>query len=108
MLGSFGACASIVECKLETGRTHQIRVHMAHIKHPVVGDPLYGLQKTGVGGYLKRAMIPPEKAAFITAFPRQALHAVALAFDHPVTSKPMKFEVDLPNDIKDLIKNFAD
>jgi 23S rRNA pseudouridine1911/1915/1917 synthase len=82
---TFGERASLVTCRLATGRTHQIRVHMDHIGHPLVGDPLYG---RGQGAGLR--------------FHRQALHAARLAFTHPATSQPMSFESQLPLDIMDL------
>ena len=84
--------AALVECKLATGRTHQIRVHMAHIKHPVVGDIAYGGRKTGRKGGEK-----------LSAFPRQALHAVALQFLHPRTGKLVKFKSKLPRDMAQLV-----
>ena len=85
---------SLVECKLATGRTHQIRVHLAHIKHPVVGDPAYG-----GGRRAKKAEDALQK------FPRQALHAVGLQFIHPRTGKLKKFTSKLPKDMRKLIKN---
>src|SRR5690606_21213331 len=82
--------AALVECRLETGRTHQIRVHMAHIGAPVLGDQTYGkfrgLKMAGRGGAYARAM---ETA---NAFPRQALHAAVLGFTHPITGEDMLFE----------------
>lgn len=99
----FGKTASLVECKLESGRTHQIRVHMAHIKHNVLGDPLYGIQKTAIDGYIKRAGVDGKKAEVIRSFPRQALHAIAIEFEHPATGKTMTFETKLPNDFKELV-----
>ncbi len=103
VLDRYGEMASLVECKLESGRTHQIRVHMAHIKHAVLGDPLYGIPVTAVNGHLKRADKSEEAAAHIRAFPRQALHAVALKFIHPRTGKEHEYQVDLPSDFKELI-----
>lgn len=91
---SFGTLASLVECSLETGRTHQIRVHLAHIKHPVVGDPVYGLR-----GATKKG---------IPDFPRQALHAVALRFLHPRSGKAMRFTSDLPGDMLRAIENLRE
>ncbi|MDE1901349.1 MAG: RluA family pseudouridine synthase [Alphaproteobacteria bacterium] len=85
--------ASLVECKLATGRTHQIRVHMAHLKHPVVGDAAYG-------GRTVRA----KNADMLVKFPRQALHAVGLQFIHPRSGKIVKFASKLPEDIAALIK----
>jgi 23S rRNA pseudouridine1911/1915/1917 synthase len=87
--------ASLVECRLETGRTHQIRVHMAHIGHPLIGDADYG------GGFRSRANRLPEPARSLAlAFPRQALHARLLAFPHPATGQPMRFETDPPADFQ--------
>ena len=89
-------CASLIECTLATGRTHQIRVHMAHSLHPVVGDPVYGrARKEGNGATLLTRF---------SAFPRQALHAAAIKFMHPRTEKPMFFNVDMPEDMKALLK----
>lgn len=106
-LETFGNTATLMECKLETGRTHQIRVHMAHIKHNVVGDPLYGIQKTAIAAHLKRANITGKKADTIVGFPRQALHAFELTFKHPVTGKAMTFNAPAPDDMKALIKALA-
>jgi len=92
--------ASLVICRLETGRTHQIRVHMAHIGHPVVGDPLYG------GGMkLKGGSAAPEA---LKTFPRQALHAAELGFVHPVTRAPLHFTADVPDDFSNLIRALED
>lgn len=83
--------------QLETGRTHQIRVHMAHIRHPVIGDPVYG----------GRPRIPPRAStALIDAlryFERQALHARYLTLAHPITGKEMRFEAPMPDDMRELI-----
>lgn len=89
---------SLVECELETGRTHQIRVHMSHIGHPVVGDPLYTLKEHA---RLKR--IDTDIANYIRDFPRQALHAKRLEFTHPITHENMTFESKLPDDFEELI-----
>ena len=83
---AYGILASHIKCHLETGRTHQIRVHMNSIKHPLIGDELYGHLPKGI----------PED---LRNFPRQALHAGLLGFIHPVTQKPMLFEVPLPEDL---------
>lgn len=95
--GGSPAVACLVQCRLETGRTHQIRVHMTHLGHPVVGDPVYG----GKTRHARRTF--PETKALLGAFPRQALHAFALGFVHPVTGKTLKFEVDLPSDMAELV-----
>ncbi len=90
--------ASTVECHLETGRTHQIRVHMAHIGHPLIGDPDYG------AAFRTKANLLPEPArAAVNRFPRQALHAFMLQFEHPATGETMHFETPVPADIQELI-----
>ena len=88
---------SLIQCSLETGRTHQIRVHMAHISHPLVGDPLYG------GGLKLPKGATPELVAALRGFRRQALHAERLAFEHPVTHEPMSFSAERPADQQALI-----
>ena len=94
--------AALVECRLETGRTHQIRVHMAHIGHPLVGDPSYGR------AYRTKAnRLPPDVAKTVSAFPRQALHARLLAFRHPETDAIMRFEAPIPPDMTELMAAFA-
>ncbi|MBL8576551.1 MAG: RluA family pseudouridine synthase [Mesorhizobium sp.] len=95
------ALASLVQCELETGRTHQIRVHMAHIGHPVVGDPDYGQAFRTKANRL----VEPARTAAKT-FPRQALHAQLLAFNHPVTGEMMRFEAPLPADMAELVTAF--
>mgnify|MGYP004417258381 CR=1 FL=1 len=86
-----------IKIKLETGRTHQIRVHMAHIRHPILGDPTYG----------GRLQLPKgastELIQVLRQFNRQALHAFALGLTHPVTQEFMRWEAPLPNDMKALI-----
>lgn len=88
---------SLIQCSLETGRTHQIRVHMAHIAHPLVGDPLYG------GGLKLPKGATPELVAALRGFRRQALHAERLAFEHPVTHEPLSFSAERPADQQALI-----
>ncbi|SEI51168.1 23S rRNA pseudouridine(1911/1915/1917) synthase RluD [Frateuria terrea] len=88
---------SLIQCNLETGRTHQIRVHMAHIHHPLVGDPLYG------GSLRLPKGATPELVAALRGFRRQALHAERLAFEHPVTGEAMAFEARRPADMEALI-----
>lgn len=93
--------ASLVECRLATGRTHQIRVHMAHIGHPLVGDPAYGR------AYRTKAnRLPSDLAAQVRTFPRQALHAKLLAFRHPETEEILRFEAPVPRDLAELIEGF--
>lgn len=86
-----------LECRLETGRTHQIRVHMAHLKHPIIGDPLYG-------GPLKLPKGATEAlAAELRGFKRQALHAETLEFAHPVSGEPVRASAPVPADLKRLM-----
>ncbi|MCA3070732.1 MAG: RluA family pseudouridine synthase [Rhodocyclaceae bacterium] len=85
------AGAALVECRLATGRTHQIRVHMESLGHPVLGDPVYAP---------KAGRLAPALAAASTALDRQALHAVELAFAHPVTGAQLRFRSSLPADIR--------
>ncbi|TIV38731.1 MAG: RluA family pseudouridine synthase, partial [Mesorhizobium sp.] len=95
------ATASLVECRLETGRTHQIRVHMAHIGHPVVGDPDYGQAFR-----TKANRLPEPLKTKVKAFPRQALHAWLLEFEHPTTHLTMRFEAPIPGDMEELVVDF--
>jgi 23S rRNA pseudouridine1911/1915/1917 synthase len=92
--------ASLVECRLETGRTHQIRVHLTHIGHPLIGDPSYGKSRQA-----PRAKSTAQEVAYAAAanFPRQALHAFILGFHHPTLHKPMRFESPWPADLSRLI-----
>ncbi|MDC0080839.1 MAG: RluA family pseudouridine synthase [Emcibacteraceae bacterium] len=89
---------SLVECRLETGRTHQVRVHMAHEGYPLVGDPLYSRRNNPQKNFTDKA-----KAA-LADFNRQALHAYLIGFTHPATKEALTFEIELPNDMKRLIK----
>ncbi|HEY0833214.1 MAG TPA: RluA family pseudouridine synthase [Azospirillum sp.] len=102
-LRAFGRTAALVECTLETGRTHQIRVHMAHIGHPVVGDPLYGRGRAGRAGGAHASNAPEPQRSALVGFPRQALHAVGIAFLHPTRGESVRFGVALPADIAALI-----
>jgi 23S rRNA pseudouridine1911/1915/1917 synthase len=91
--------ASLVDVELETGRTHQIRVHLAHGGHPVLGDPVYG------SGFKTSARRLNEKAQTALAMlDRQALHAAGLGFEHPVTGKRFDFESPLPADFAALLE----
>lgn len=95
---------SLIECKLETGRTHQIRVHMSHMKHPLFNDEEYGGDKIWKGTTFTKYQQFIRNCFNI--LPRQALHARSLAFDHPVTGKRMSFESDLPDDMKQVIEKW--
>jgi 23S rRNA pseudouridine1911/1915/1917 synthase len=95
------AFAALVECRLETGRTHQIRVHLAHIGHPLIGDSIYGRSRQP-----PRAKTPTEVIAYQAAdeFPRQALHAGVLGFFHPTRQINLRFESAWPADFSKLVK----
>ena len=88
---------TLIECRLESGRTHQIRVHMAHARHPIVGDQLYG------GGLRLPKGATPQLAETMRAFKRQALHAEKLEFAHPVTGKLVSAIAEMPDDMRELI-----
>ena len=89
---------SHIQCRLETGRTHQIRVHLSSIHHPIVGDPLYlGRQRWSVGTAKKLQPV-------IAAFSRQALHAQALSLVHPVSGKTLRWQAPLPTDMEILLE----
>lgn len=92
------AAASLLECRLETGRTHQIRVHLAHAGHGLIGDPVYGGRRR-----LPARALPAEAVAAAESFPRQALHAAVLGFDHPETGAAMRFEAEPPADMAALV-----
>lgn len=98
-LQNFSNIASIVECKLDTGRTHQIRVHFSSKKHPLIGDQLYG------GNLRKIAGEKNQYKHFIETFPRQALHSKTISFIQPTTQKEIFLESKLPDDIIELINN---
>ncbi len=101
VIESYFPISSLVECKLETGRTHQIRVHLSDLGHSVVGDPVYGrLPSTkNINSHDLR-----EKIKLTKQFDRQALHAISLSFKHPITNKILYFESKLPNDMLELIR----
>ena len=94
------ASTDLVRCVLHTGRTHQIRVHLAHIGHPIVGDPVYG------AGGSKRIGGPGRQAAeaLERATPRQALHAAELSFRHPITGAPLQFRSEWPADLRETLR----
>lgn len=98
----YGEAASMAECKLESGRTHQIRVHMQHIKNPIIGDPLYGLVEQEGRAILEREGYSEENIGQILQFPRQALHAHKIGFIHPLKGEEMMFEAEMPGDMQNL------
>jgi 23S rRNA pseudouridine1911/1915/1917 synthase len=93
-----GPIASLLRLVLETGRTHQVRVHLAHIGHPLLGDETYG-----AGHKASARRLGPRPQAALAALGRQALHAAELAFVHPVSGRRMQFEAPLPSDMADLV-----
>lgn len=99
--GNLTPMASKVRCDLETGRTHQIRVHMTHAKCPLMGDPVYGLSTTTRLSRMKAAgyRIPDESTALFQQLGRQALHAEQLVLAHPRTGEHMTFNAPLPGDL---------
>jgi 23S rRNA pseudouridine1911/1915/1917 synthase len=92
------ALASLAECRLETGRTHQIRVHAAHVGHPLVGDPVYGRRRV-----LPAGAVPPDLAGALDNFCRQALHANTLGVHHPRSGAWLEFAAPPPRDFEDLV-----
>jgi 23S rRNA pseudouridine1911/1915/1917 synthase len=96
------ALASLIECTLETGRTHQIRVHMAHIGCPLIGDQVYG-RGPGLSGLRPGEVETDHAIETIRDFKRQALHAKVLGFTHPVTGEPLRFEAPAPEDFQELL-----
>ena len=95
---------SVIECKLETGRTHQIRVHFSYMKHPLFNDDEYG------GDQILKGTTFSKYQQFVKncfkILPRQALHAKSLTFDHPVTGKRLSFDSELPDDMKQVIEKW--
>ena len=96
------ASASLVDCRLETGRTHQIRVHLEHMGHPLIGDPEYG-----AAFRTKINTLPAEIAEAVARMNRQALHAYLLQFSHPRDGHTLRFEAPLPPDMSEIIAAFS-
>jgi 23S rRNA pseudouridine1911/1915/1917 synthase len=93
-----GGSAALVECRLATGRTHQIRVHLSARGHPVIGDAAYG------GKRKPPSTMSESQRAVVSAFPRQALHATRLALLHPADDRPMEFNAPPPEDFQTLME----
>jgi 23S rRNA pseudouridine1911/1915/1917 synthase len=102
-LRTFGRAASLIECRLETGRTHQIRVHMTHLGHPLVGDPAYGRAR-----HRAAPELPPAARNMLDGFRRQALHAAVLGFDHPESGRRLRFEAPIPADFANLLNSLEE
>ena len=94
--------AALIECWLETGRTHQIRVHLAHCGHALIGDPVYGGRRK-----LSPKAVGEAGVSAVAAFPRQALHAATLGFVHPVTEELMEFSAEMPDDMARLLQSLG-
>lgn len=90
--------AALVECRLQTGRTHQIRLHMAYLGYGLIGDPLYGRRNRKI-----MSKLPEETREFLRDFPRQCLHSYRICFTHPATEEEMEFEVPLPKDMQEVV-----
>ncbi len=101
IIRNFCAAAALISCRLETGRTHQIRVHLAHIAHPLVGDPVYLKRRPAAAKNLAQ---PVQSLAL--DFPRQALHAEMLGFSHPITGSALSFSAPPPEDFQSLLEAF--
>lgn len=100
---TYSTSLCLVECKLDSGRTHQIRVHMTHKGHPLVGDTVYNFEETKKQALLKRGGYEGDVATAVLSFPRQALHACRIRFVHPSKDEEMSFEAPLPDDFLSLI-----
>lgn len=98
VIKAFGTVAALVECRLATGRTHQIRVHLTSIGHPLIGDPLYG-----GGGRSKRSLLNTDARADVDALDHQALYAFELGFVHPRTGGRVRYERNIPIFIKGIV-----
>ena len=99
---TLGQHTSLVECRLETGRTHQIRVHLAHISHPLLGDQVYA-----TGFKTKQSKLGEASQNALQRLNRQALHAFLLGFDHPVSGDNMRFEAEMPEDLSNFVKSLS-
>ncbi|WP_422072655.1 RluA family pseudouridine synthase [Tranquillimonas rosea] len=101
VIEGFAEAAALVRCRLETGRTHQIRVHMSHAGHALIGDQTYGGRRK-----VSARALGADVAEVARLFPRQALHAATLGFAHPADGRPMRFEAPLPDDMATLLETF--
>ncbi|MEP4194078.1 MAG: RluA family pseudouridine synthase [Aliishimia sp.] len=101
LLERFGKppCLALLECRLETGRTHQIRVHLSHCGHGLIGDPTYGGRRK-----LAKDALSEDAVMALAGFNRQALHAAVLGFTHPISGEDMRFEANLPSDFESILR----
>ena len=97
ILRNIGMAAALIACRLETGRTHQIRVHLAHAGHPLIGDPVYLKRRPAAA-----KLLPEPARSLALDFPRQALHAETLGFSHPISGEALQFSAPPPEDFKAL------
>lgn len=107
VIESYGVAAALIECKLETGRTHQIRVHLTHIGHPLIGDQLYGKARSTRPGGKLASQLGEEAHIALTSFPRQALHAAEITFRHPISGDRLTFTADPPDDMVELLEKLG-
>lgn len=99
---AYGTMASLIECRLKTGRTHQIRVHMASIGHPIIGDQTYGTHRRQRAAERASSRTGPA-ASMLDTFPRQALHAYLIGFQQPLSNDTLRFQSILPQDFRSLL-----
>lgn len=104
VLEDFNGGCSLIECRLETGRTHQIRVHMEAIGHPLIGDVLYPVQQTKLKSMIKNAGYPDDLSVEMIGLKRQMLHAQTISFIHPRHEEVMEFSCELPSDFSNILK----
>ncbi len=104
VMQEFGAgTAALLDCWLETGRTHQIRVHLSHVGHPLIGDQTYGHKRR-----IKAGALGESGQAAVAVFPRQALHAASLGFVHPRSGRALRFSAELPEDMAALVTQLSE
>jgi len=101
---NFSDALALVECRLATGRTHQIRVHFEKFGHPLIGDPVYGTQATALRAAMKKANFSREAIDAMIAFPRPALHAKKISFIHPQSGERKTFDSEMPEDFTNLLE----